>query len=326
MFQFLYKYSDHLTYLQNLAAVLGVKIEKNTIWLPAAMGSGYIKMVQLANGLQVLINECVINTGVHFFREQATTQSFTLRFDLVSNMKNLTIKMGEDLRKEDNEFYSGAFLTNSLSTFSYTVDAGIDNRCVNIYFTEDWFNKYSGLKSTDYSVTKYLSLKTAAFTFEVLNIDYRELMEEIFTLKENHPIYKTVLQNRVMLLLEKFLRNLYIKMAAVGNDTIFEEEDIKRMMKVESILVSNLSTAPPAIIELARMAMMSETKLKTIFKKMYGLNPYEYYQKNRMLKARQLLNQRKYSVKEIGMQLGFKNLSNFTIAYKKAFNMLPSNV
>jgi AraC-like DNA-binding protein len=43
-----------------------------------------------------------------------------------------------------------------------------------------------------------------------------------------------------------------------------------------------------------------------------------------MLRARQLLRSKKYSVKEIGVALGFKNLSNFTIAYKKEFNVLPS--
>jgi AraC-like DNA-binding protein len=43
-----------------------------------------------------------------------------------------------------------------------------------------------------------------------------------------------------------------------------------------------------------------------------------------MMKARQMLNSKKHSVKEVGMQLGFKNLSNFTIAFKKEFSILPS--
>jgi len=105
-----------------------------------------------------------------------------------------------------------------------------------------------------------------------------------------------------------------------------DDHTIKSMMHVESILVSNLSAPPPTIPVLARTAMMSETKLKNLFKTVYGLNPYEYYQKNRMLKARQLLRSKKYSVKEAGIALGFKNLSNFTIAYKKEFNSLPSEI
>ncbi len=222
-------------------------------------------------------------------------------------------------------YYSGAFLTDSLSSFSHTTNAGIEDRCINIYFTEEWFNTFSGVKTTDDFFQQYLSLKTAALNFEILNIEYRELMEEIFFLQPNHPVYKTVLQNRLMLLLEKFLRSLYNKKINPAKNNS-EEADLQKLMQVEAILVKDLSVTPPAIPALAKVAMMSETKLKLAFKKYYGLNLYEYYQKSRMLKARQLLKKRTQSVKEVGLQLGFQNLSNFTIAYKKAFNVLPSNV
>lgn len=326
MFYFSYEFCDHVIYLQKLAKFLGVTTVKNVLWLPPEIGTGYIKVIPLANGLQVLINECVIYQEICVYRESSDGADYTLRFDEVRNMNVLTLKIGEAVLEERSHVYSGVFLTNSFSSMEYTTSANIENRCINIHFTVDWFNKYSGLSNTDYAVTKYLSLKTEAFNFEVLNIEYRELMEEIFALNEDHPLYKTVLQNRVMLLLECFLRNLYTKMSNAGEVIPGEEDQVKRMMQVESILVSNLSIAPPAVAELARIAMMSESKLKTVFKKTYGLSPYEYYQKNRMLKARQLLNKRTYSVKEIGRELGFQNLSNFTIAYKKAFNTLPSNV
>lgn len=326
MFKFSYKYNDHEVYLQDFAAALAVPVINNTIWLPPAIGAGYVKMVVLANGLQVLINECVIHKDIHFFREATSAAAYTIRFDQVKNIKNLTIHIGEDSLEDKHAFYSGAFLTNSLTSLGYTANAGLEDRCVNIYFTEDWFNQYSGVKTSDYFFTKYLSLKTAAFSFEVLNIEYRELMEEIFSLPEDHAIYKTVLQNRVMLLLEKFLRNLYNKMMVTNIEKTFEQNDIKRLMQVEAVLTDNLGIPPPPVTELARMAMMRETKLKASFKKIYGLNPYEYYQKTRMFKARHLLTKRRFSVTETGRQLGFQNLSNFTIAYKKEFNMLPGKV
>ncbi|MDB5280727.1 MAG: transcriptional regulator, AraC family [Ferruginibacter sp.] len=323
MFQFSYKYNDHVVYLQNLADALGVPVINNTIWLPPPIGSGYIKVVVMANGLQVLINECTLNTDICFSREETTIAAYTIRFDQVRNMKKLTLEIGEDSLEEKNEFYSGAFLTNSLATLKYTTNAGLEDRCINIYFTEEWFNQFSGVKTNDYFFTQYLSLKTAAYTFEVLNIEYRELMEEIFFLQEDHPMYKTVLQNRVMLLLEKFLRSLYVKMTPSNSEKAVEEADIKKLMLAEAVLVNDLSTAPPSISDLAKIALMSETKLKASFKKLYGLNPYAYYQKTRMFKARLLITKRRFSVKETGRQLGFQNLSNFTIAYKKEFNTLP---
>lgn len=327
MFKFSYTYCNHTDYLHQLANFAGVAIINNTITLPPSLGTGYIKVVELAAGLQVLINECVITEDVSFYRQPAADDSFSLRFDEVKNLKQLTIRIDEDHLYDDEQVHSGAFLTNSLSDLSYTANAGTEDRCINIYFTTDWLRSHAGINSTDEAFKHYLSLKTATFNFEVLNFEYRALMEEIFEIKDDHPMYKVMLQNRVMLLLEKFFRSLYSRLGGknTGKPAI-NDASLKQMMKVESILVSNLSAPPPTIPVLARTAMMSETKLKNLFKTVYGLSLYEYYQKNRMLKARQLLRSKKYSVKETGMALGFKNLSNFTIAYKKEFNSLPSEI
>lgn len=324
MFTYSYKYCDHIEYLADLAKAAGVPVINNTIELPPAIGSGYIKAIELANGLQVLINECTTSEDVCFTREPVLHESYTLRFDEVKNLKAFTLKIDEDTLVDEPDIYSGAFLTNSLFGLSYTANAGIEDRCVNIYFTAKWLEENIGINSSDEVFTNYFSLKTATLNFEVLNFEYRSLMEEIFELREEQPMQKVMLQNRVMLLIEKFLRSLYTKMNEGEKGHVINETTVKRMMLVESILVSNLSVQPPTIPALARIAMMSETKLKNMFKAVYGYNIYEYYQKNRMLKARQLLHSKKMSVKEAGMAMGFKNLSNFTIAYKKEFNMLPS--
>jgi len=327
LFKFSYQYCNHSDYLRDLAKFAGVPLINNIMLLPPSLGSGYIKVAELANGLQVLINECVINEDVTFYRHPAIDESYTLRFDEVKNLKKLTLRIDEDQLQEDEQIHSGAFLMNSLSDISYTATSGTEDRCINIYFTADWLKTYAGISASDEAFKQYLSLKTATFNFEVLNFEYRALMEEIFEIKDDHPLQKVMLQNRVMLLLEKFFRSLYSRLGQPDSGKAsVSDVSIKQMMKVESILVSNLSAPPPTIPILARTAMMSETKLKNLFKTVYGLSLYEYYQKNRMLKARQLLRSKKYSVKEAGMALGFKNLSNFTIAYKKEFNSLPSEM
>jgi AraC-like DNA-binding protein len=206
------------------------------------------------------------------------------------------------------------------------VNAETESRSINIYFTNKWLNQYSGLKSTGTFLKEALTSPDSAIHFEVLTLEYRDLMEEIFELKPAHPVYQAVLQNRVMLLLEKFLRGLYMKLTNPSYGYGITGEELKRMVQIEAILVKDLGVAPPSVSELARIAMMSETKLKYTFKRIYQHGLYEYYQKNRMLKARQMLVKKNNAVKEVGMHLGFKNLSNFTIAFKKEFNILPSQL
>jgi AraC-like DNA-binding protein len=45
-----------------------------------------------------------------------------------------------------------------------------------------------------------------------------------------------------------------------------------------------------------------------------------------MQKARELLLEGNRSIKSVGIELGFSNLSNFSMAFKKEFNELPSEL
>ncbi|MBL0356872.1 MAG: helix-turn-helix transcriptional regulator [Chitinophagaceae bacterium] len=326
MFSFNYNYCDHLDYLQLLADALDAPVSNNILWLPAKAGAGYIQVEALANGLQVLTNECTLHQDFLFKRNAAAGHHFTLRFDEVRNLKALSVKQGDLVLEDNTAIYSGAFLSNPLQPLEYIVNAETESRCVNIYFTKEWFQQHFGIAALDLIWNSILPVDRPVAHFEVLTIEYRELMEDIFALRKEQPLYLAALQNRAMLLLEKFLRNLYGKIIYAEQVPVIAETDLKRMILIEAILAKNVGEAPPPVPELARTAMMSETNLKNLFKKIYDYSLFEYYQKNRMLKARQLIASRKYSVKEVGSRLGFKNLSNFTIAFKKQFNKLPSEL
>ena len=71
---------------------------------------------------------------------------------------------------------------------------------------------------------------------------------------------------------------------------------------------------------------MSSTKLKKRFKEVYGMKLYEYYNNNRLKKAKALLENGEASVKEAALQIGFANLSNFSKAFKKEFGVLPKQM
>ncbi len=326
MLSFTYDYCDHYDYLFLLANYLHAPVKDNMLILPPVAGDGYIKVEKLSNGLQVLINECTLNQDCLFKRNTAPGNHYTLRFDESRNIQSLSVKLGDLVLEDNTNIYSGAFLSNPVEKLEYLVNAATTDRCVNIYFTTQWFQQHFGVAENDPVWAALLPADKPAFSFEVLTIEYRELMEDIFALKKDQPLYLTALQNRVMMLLEKFLRNAYNRMVNPGSYPLVTETDVKKMVQVEAILANTTGEAPPPVPELARVATMSETKLKSLFKKIYGYSLYEYYQKNRMLKAKQLIAGRKYSVKEVGSKLGFKNLSNFTIAFKKQFNKLPSDL
>lgn len=95
------------------------------------------------------------------------------------------------------------------------------------------------------------------------------------------------------------------------------------VMKVKELYVSDFETPPLTVEELARMCNMSVTKFKSVFKSLFGMSCYQYYQAQRMEYARQLLSKQQYPVKEVSYLTGFQNTANFTRSFKKAFDILP---
>src|SRR5690349_17955928 len=151
-------------------------------------------------------------------------------------------------------------------------------------------------------------------------------MNAIMDVEDENPLRLAIIQNRIMLMIERFFLHLYDKMHNPTFRVPLSAEDINRVMKIESLLTQDIFQSPPSIQELAKMVTVSESKLKKDFKTMYGYPIYEYYQKARMQAVQDKLLTGKFSVKEIAMELGYSNLSNFTIAFKKEFGVLPSQL
>ncbi|WDA23115.1 AraC family transcriptional regulator [Aeromonas hydrophila] len=85
-------------------------------------------------------------------------------------------------------------------------------------------------------------------------------------------------------------------------------------------LLKDLSIAP-TIADIASVVGLNQCKLKKGFKQMYGDSIYAHYQKERMKKAMKLLKFN--NVTETAMILGYSNVSHFSAAFSKEFNIKP---
>jgi len=74
---------------------------------------------------------------------------------------------------------------------------------------------------------------------------------------------------------------------------------------------------------LALLANMSPSKLKRLFKQIFGNSIFSYYQEFRMKEATRLLKEEKLSVSDVGYRLGFTNLSHFSRVFQEHIGMKP---
>ena len=271
-----------------------------------------------------MVSDITLNEDVHIKRKSSDKEFYILRFDEISISDKLMVKIDDDYTWEDKQNRASVFLTSSSYDFVYQASKGTVIKSINVLITRKWLEQYLDIKSMDKVLEKYLELKTASYSFAPFDIEYRTLFNEVIDGGEA-IMKRSIVENRVMMMVEKFLTHLY-QMEHSDEKMKISTDEIKRLMEVESYLVKDFSTPPPPISFLSRVAAMSTTTLKNKFKKLYGNNLYEYFQKSRMHKAKVLLMTRKYSIKEIGSQLGYSNLSNFATAFKKEFNRLPSQL
>ncbi len=71
---------------------------------------------------------------------------------------------------------------------------------------------------------------------------------------------------------------------------------------------------------------MSPSKLKQLFKEVFGMPVHKYYQKHRLQKGKAMLITKRYTLKEVASELGYTHVKDFGKAFQKHFDQLPGEL
>ena len=326
MIQIEFNQTNCVELLDYFAQVFKGRVVNNKLELPPEIGEGFIKLIELPNGLQGLVSDYVVYQDLLLKRTKIGKDFFTLRFDEVIIPDNLADTSEEAVSLHVSPVRSAVFLGSTKFDWMFLSTRGTRVKGVNIIFSKEWLEQFLEVESVGDLIIKYLSLKMSAFNYEPLDTEYKRIMAEIVEAHMDGSFETLIIQNRVMLLLERFFTRIYFKMSDMHFNVKLSNEDINRLKIIEKELIKDFSVEPRGISELAIDAAMSPSKFKNSFKEVFGLPVYQYFQKHRMNKAKAMLLSRKYSVREVGIEVGYSNLSNFAKAFKKSFDQLPSDI
>jgi AraC-like DNA-binding protein len=318
-----YKLTSYKAYLEQFAAALNTTIEDNVLTIPEEKGSGYIKLLTFGNSLEAIVYHMRFNFDVLFRREKDEQEYYTLQFDSVTSMSNVEVKIANEKLSDIDQRSAALFLSSYLHDIEVYLSKNIEVKGFRVLIRPEWMREYLKLEGNQDILEEYINLKASGVWSKPIDNESRELFNEIMS---NHNPSLLFYQNRILRIVEIFFEWLYNESQSLTANVHIPREDIKAAQKVESILTNDVTVLPPTIKELAKTVAMSESKLKKIFKSVYSLPPYEYFQKQRMQKAKMMLLSGNYSIKDVGYTLGYSNLSNFTLAFKKEFKQLPSEV
>ncbi|MDR4954602.1 AraC family transcriptional regulator [Chryseobacterium sp. ES2] len=104
-----------------------------------------------------------------------------------------------------------------------------------------------------------------------------------------------------------------------------QKKDIEKMYAVRDYIVKNLN-ADSSLNDLAHLVGTNEFTLKKGFKELFGTTVFGYWNDLKMEQAKRMLLDSNLNISEISDHIGYKNPRHFSSAFKRKFNILPSQV
>ena len=325
---FVFEQKDFVRWLKELAAHLKITAPGNYLTLPPELGEGSIFAMSQGRDMSCVVMDFTLREDFTLIRKPTGDYGILLFFNQVQVGEFFRLVSGADRLEETVKSRSNIFLSSTNMELEINYSKGTRLQRVGIWFSPHMVKKFVP-ETLRMALTLYTSKGIKNVHRETINFELKSILNEIFNTNLKDDFGRLVLQNRVWMLTEKFFLNLMARQPAKAGRKHFDypkTEDVQRIQTVERILTQADLDKFPSIETLSKMAMMSSTKLKAKFKEVYGMKLYEYYNRNRLLKAKEMIAGGKTSIKEAAYSIGFSNLSNFSRAFKKEFGFLPGKI
>jgi len=302
------------------SAKFGGEVQGNVLKIPPVIGEGILKRFNIAPDFKLVIHRYRVKDELVLNRI-----SSNIPFDLVTLIFNcnevpVSISTGDKhVHVTKNTGFAvqiASAALNSVTRFPANED---------VFFTVVGLSvaRLKGLLNTDVSnrTLQYILSSPPGFLFyESMGLEVQKVIKELADADSQNELsilYHTFkVQELIYLLFERLSKRTPINHSPIYND------DIDKLFLIRSAVLSDLSK-PPRLKELSKMVGISETKMKELFKQVFGNSIYNFYQQARMQEAAEQLRKGDASVSEVGYGLGFTNLSHFSRLFERFHGVNP---
>lgn len=305
-----------LNILQSLAHLLGTEIRNNRLLIPADFGNGYCAGFVFNEHIRMMIMNYELHEDLVIENPDVRSSGRMILFKFQNIIPDTTaLPKGRHLQR----IPSVLIATSSLNT-DKAIPVHTNDGAINIEVDADYLNGL--LAAAERSpILNSLLQNTQPLLFEqMIYPSLQKVIDEILTA----PVDNTFELFFLRIKAEELVCRLLMELEKREENRLhpLNGHDVQTMYKVKEQMLAQLDT-PPVIKDLAVNANMSPTKLKSLFRQIFGNSIFSYYQEFRMKEAARLLKEEKRSVADVGYQLGFTNLSHFSKVFKEHIGMKP---
>jgi AraC-like DNA-binding protein len=309
-------------WMAGLAIRLNTTVNNHTLTIPAQLGSGSVVAHNVNSQLSYAVMNFKLNSDIELHRESGNA-GFVISFNMVEVQKELLVGHRQQMITDKRPFRNDIFLTDSRDSAYLRISAGSNVKRLLIFCSHELAMQYLPGEIFD-KLSVFAKGNSINENPLFINLSHRTMLKELFEMKETDPLSPIRMLSGIIHLIEKFLYS-FLRQEQTALPRTVKKNDLESMQHVEQILSSRLEGFP-SLESLAHEVFMSTSKLKNLFKQVYGHTLYDYYNKSRLQRAKELLITGQCSIKQAGSEIGFSNLSHFAKAFRKEFGILPRDL
>ncbi|ADQ78175.1 transcriptional regulator, AraC family [Paludibacter propionicigenes WB4] len=302
--------------LKKLAQLLGTEIIGRRLEIPEKYGKGYCTGFVFNEHIRMIISNYELNEDLVVVNEDIDASKRMIFFKFQNSFPKKEIVITE---RHVTEMPSVLVATSTINTDDLIL-IHTNTEVVNIEIDATYLNELFDLSGKS-PVLQSLLQNTQPLLFEqMIYPSLQRIVDEIV----NEPIDPAfeLFYRRVKA--EELICRLLMELEKRDEQQLYALNalDIQALYKVKEQMLMHLET-PPIINTLAALACMSPSKLKRLFKQIFGNSIFSYYQEFRIQEAARLLKEEKLSVSDAGYRMGFTNLSHFSRVFEEHLGMKP---
>jgi len=300
---------------QKLAYLLGTEVKNNRLDIPEKFGRGYCTGFVFNEHIRMLILNYELNEELVVENPDINAVDRTILFKFQNIFPEETLLAGKHLKITPSVLIATRRLDPDIVIPIHTNTATI-----NIEVDAHYLNGLFDSSERSPLLNSLLKNMQPLFFEQVMYASLQNIVDEILSKSVDETFKLFFLRVKA----EELICRLLMELEKRDEKHLFSlnNHDIQTIYKVKERMLEHLET-PPVIKELALYASMSPTKIKRLFKQIFGNSIFNYYQELRMKEAALLLKEEKLSVSDVGYQLGFTNLSHFSRTFAAHIGMKP---
>jgi AraC-like DNA-binding protein len=313
------------SFMDQIPPFLKVYTDKSVVYLPAATGTGFSRMLLLEEGLSVRNLNFSLREDFEFMRlARKTGEEKTFQLYYFLDSINFHFSLNDSAELLSPATFSNILLVSNDLQIRGRFEKNETVKVIIISLSVSWLlkNGLDSMESCRSILAEGNTKDKGILMMQYPDIADHDIASEINQLHVPGNNFSLPVKANCLKLVERFFGA--IEKRSHINLKESQAEHFLQMLKVEKALSEYLTTNLPLIKDLSRTFHMSESNLKKHFRIVYGKNIYEYYLEKKMELAKTMLLQENTSISKVAYSLGYEKVASFSKAFTKLYGILPS--